>query len=138
VIEDGLHDKLINDATLAGLVSTRLYPLEFPQGGTLPAVVYQKESTEKVIALTGNSGLVAAHFEFAALAATYTAARSVADAVRLALEGTLRETLGDTDSTVVQAILIDDETDQFYPKPEPGVYERQLDVTVWHVETQPA
>lgn len=92
-IETGLYSELTTDVDVAALVSTRVYPLTLPQGYTLPAITYQRVSTERLRDLTGSSGWVMARFQIDCWAASYSAARGLADKVRAALDGQV-DTLG--------------------------------------------
>ena len=50
-----IRSLLVADATLSGLVGTRIYPNEMPEGVTLPAVVYQVISDVPENSFTGQT-----------------------------------------------------------------------------------
>lgn len=78
-----LFELLTEDASVAGLVSNRVYPLILPQSPTLPAVSYQQIS--QVDAVTGSLELRQARFQFSCWAASYAGASALADALENAL-----------------------------------------------------
>ena len=45
-IETGLYSRMADDVTLAGLVSTRIWPAQRSQNSALPAVTYRKRDSE--------------------------------------------------------------------------------------------
>lgn len=89
MIEKDLFDTLKNDATVAGLVGTRIYPLHMPQGVPMPAVVYQRISTTPINSLDGDTGVDAVRMQVSCWAATYLASRALSDAVRAAVTGNM-------------------------------------------------
>ncbi len=86
-IESALYDRLAAAAGLTALVSTRIYPLQAPQGETAPYVVWQRIGGRRIGHLAGASGVALATFQVACYATTFLAARAVADQVRYALNG---------------------------------------------------
>jgi hypothetical protein len=87
VIEEALVTRLLADATVAAAVGTRIYPLVAPQGAAMPHIVYQRISGPRVHTHQG-SDLAHPRFQFACNAATYAAAKALANAVREELDGT--------------------------------------------------
>lgn len=55
-IEAALFELLTEDAGVAGLVGSRVYPVVLPQNPTLPAVVYQELRTAALSATGGDTG----------------------------------------------------------------------------------
>ena len=86
-IETGLYSRLTTDTDVSGVISTRAYPLRLPQGYTLPALSYQRISTDRVHELDGVTGRAVARFQVDCWAETYQAVRDLANKVRLALDG---------------------------------------------------
>lgn len=121
-----LRDRLINDATLAALVGSRVYPVRLPQAPTLPAVTYQRASTRFVGSHGGTDGLGVVRYQLTAFADTYEEASAVAEAVRLAIEG-WSDPSGGVDR--VQAAIPTNQVDLI--DPETDRYMIPLDVMIW-------
>lgn len=84
-IDEALRTYLLTNAALTAVVGTRIYPLTYPQDGTLPAVVYQQVSLVPYFAHDGEMGTDEAHFHISSFSANYGQAHDVADKVRTAL-----------------------------------------------------
>jgi hypothetical protein len=85
LIEEDIVDVLTADPVVAALVAQRIYPLFRPQNDPLPAVVYQRLSTTPENSLLGFSGLDLVRVQFSCYAKTVADAKSLATAVRSAL-----------------------------------------------------
>jgi len=103
-IETGIVATLAAAATTA---ASRIHPKVLPQGVTLPAITYQRLSTPRVNSHDGPSGLAFPRFQINTWAETYAAAKTLADEIRAALDGTT----GVWDSVVVQRCELEDEGD---------------------------
>ena len=86
MIEETIYTTLTTDATVAGLVSTRVYPEPLPQAATFPAVTYQFLGGPRDASLAGASGTSRARFRFQCWADTHDEARSLVAAVRSAMD----------------------------------------------------
>jgi len=86
-MESDFRDLILADATVLGLISTRLWYEYEPQGPTNPSGVYHITGANRELTHDGASGLAVAHFEFTWYAATDAAAKAVAEAVRAAING---------------------------------------------------
>jgi len=84
--ESTLYTVLGQDGAVAALVGTRIYPLVRPQGGTLPAVVWQEISVSPANAMDGFSNLAQYRVQITSWGKTFKAAAALRDAVRAALE----------------------------------------------------
>jgi len=111
-IEEAIVTTLKADSEVKG-ITTRVYPNSMPQSPTYPLIVYQKVSGYRPHHLGGVSGVARPRFQIEAWAATYTAAKSLAKAIREALDGT-RYTSG----TVTFYSLIQGEFDNYEPNTE--------------------
>lgn len=69
------------DAIIAG----RIFPLLRPQGESLPALVYERISTDPVNSLQGSSGLDGVQLRLTSWAPSYKTAQQLATAVRAAM-----------------------------------------------------
>jgi len=81
-----LRLQLIN-SPVGDEVGERVYPVRLPQGATIPAVVYQRISTDPVRSHSGNSGLATVRFQLSCWAETYDEASTIAEKIRTALHG---------------------------------------------------
>ena len=87
MIAEALWARLQAVAGVTALVSARVYPLLLRQNPTYPAVTYEKVSGPRIENLQGLSGLAHPRFQFSCFGDDYEEADSVAEQVRLALEG---------------------------------------------------
>ncbi len=127
--EEALYAHLAADANVSALVGSRIYPLLLPQRCTLPAIAYQRISRMGVHAHTGPSGLARCRIQYTCVGRTYAEVKSVATAVRQALDG-LR---GDINGLQVSAVFVDSEQDEFAFATKAVAV--RMDVIVWYQET---
>lgn len=130
VIEEALQAHLTDDADVAALVGTRVYPLRAEQGAARPYLVYQRISTPRVRSHSGPSGLAYPRFQITAVADSYSAARSLANAVREALDGYSGD-MGDAPGIRANA-FVDNDADGWEEASE--AYTVRVDVIIWHAE----
>lgn len=83
MIQADVYEVLSEDSSIADIVSTRIYPIELPQGVKVPAIVYNVRITP-VRSLNGESGLDNVSIEITCWAKDYTTAHLLASAVRAA------------------------------------------------------
>lgn len=83
-----IYSVLSNDATVTSLASTRIYPNWTPQDVTYPCIVYFSNGDEVANDLAGESALAHHNYEIEVFAETYSAAQSLADAVKDAMLAT--------------------------------------------------
>lgn len=137
-IESGLRALLIADAGVKALVADRVYPMPAPQNGQYPFLTWQRISGQRVFSMGGPSGLAEPRFQIDVWSANrenrpdgggpYAEARSIADAVRRALDGFN----GTLDGIRASAILLD-ERDLF--ENESGTTRVSMDFRIWHEES---
>jgi uncharacterized protein DUF3168 len=136
MIEASLETYLKNNAGIAALVASRIYPQLIPENPTYPAISYEKTSGEHERSLTGSSGLAMADFELECWAKTYGGAKSVADAVRNALDGFS----GMMGTDAVSEVHLDSDSDLFEisaGNEMQRLYGVQLSLTIWYRESIP-
>ncbi len=76
------------DATVSGLVGTRIYPVQAPKNATVPYIVYVLDAAQNEIFTTkGTTGLVSDSLEVYCVATEYGSARTLSDAVASVLNG---------------------------------------------------
>lgn len=130
---DDLRTVLLADGTVAGLASTRVYPVVMPQGGTLPALVLQVISGPRPVTLSGAVEPAPHRVQVDAWAETYAAAH----ALRAAAEAAVNGHDGTTGDTVFQFVGVEDRRDDYEPAREEGSsrYRASLDLIIWHRST---
>ena len=107
-VETELVSQLTGDSTVSGLVSSRVYPLLAPQGATLPCVVYEMTAHETINSTSGAGSTRHAQVEVLCLDDSYGGTKTLADAVRDALNGWTV-----SDSVTVSSCLLTSESDGF-------------------------
>lgn len=124
-VEKAVYAILSANAGVTALISTRIYPTVIPQDVALPAVAYQRIST-RPLHTQGNPATIARiRVQTTALATTYAQAKSVAAAVKAALNG-YRGTSG---NITVRAATLADEADGYAS--ENNIYEARQDWFIW-------
>lgn len=84
MIQADIYKVLSEDSAIAVIASTRIYPIELPQGATVPTVVYTINDITAIKSLNGESGLDNGNVEIICWAKDYTTAHLLAAAVRSA------------------------------------------------------
>ena len=119
-IESDVFARLSTFPGLMALVGTRIYPDLLPQNPTLPAVTLFKVSNPREITHSGDSSLQHPRYQFSCWALTYGAVWTVAEQVRLALQGLTSAGVG-----------IYDNGHDLYDE-EMGYYHVAIDIIIWH------
>jgi len=133
MIETALRYILINDATVKA-ITTRCYPVALPQSPTYPLILYTKITGMRDHHLQGPSGHAHPRFQIEAWAQkasgydAYSVAKSLADAIRGALDGYSGTAAG----TKIGSCLIESEQDDYQKEIE--VYRVIQDYFIWHEE----
>ncbi len=104
-----LRSALIANATVAGLVSTRVYPVVAPASAALPFVTWRRVAIRRQQTLGGPMGMPVTSVEYSIYGATYEQAREVADAMRSVLDGYG----GTSNNTEVKQTSLEQESDDF-------------------------
>jgi len=81
-VENAIYYLLANDATVAGLVATRIYPIALDQGVALPAIVYTEITGIPDYSCDGPTGQEASRYQITSWAETIPEAREIAEAVK--------------------------------------------------------
>ncbi len=135
-IEDAVFSILSTTSGVTALIGSgtaaRIYPLVIPQTAALPAMAYQCIDSPKEHAHDGPSHLARTRLQLSCVAASPSAARSLAAAIRQALDGYR----GTVSGVRIDGILVDDARDQWL---EPVSNEVRpfvsVDAVIWHSET---
>lgn len=99
-LDEFLFTALTNDGTVAGLVSTRVYPHKLPQSPTLPAVTYRIISQ---VPTEANTELFDARIQLDCWGATYAASAALGVAVPQALRYYRKSAGGNTVLSIYDA-----------------------------------
>lgn len=86
-IEGDLIAALAADATVNASVGARVYALKSADGAGLPRIVFTRVSAERPSRFEGGSALQKIRFQLDCYGADFDAARTLAEAVRAALDG---------------------------------------------------
>lgn len=81
-LESDIVDRVLADASLTGLISTRVYVEWAPQNTDMPYVTFQVVSTVEDHHTQGSSGLAHSRIQFDVWAETIASRDSVVDALR--------------------------------------------------------
>ena len=128
MIEQAIRYILVNDATVKA-ITTRIYPSTLPQNPIYPLILYIRISGYRDYTLMGPSGMAHPRFQIEAWAETYAAAKSLANAIRVCLNG-YRGTSG---TVRIGSFLIQSERDFF--ESEVQCHQIIMDFIVLHDET---
>jgi len=85
-VEFGIVAALKADAAVSGVVSDRVYFERMPQGGSLPALTYQRISTSRRSFLDGSDTLTDVRVQVDAWGGSPVVVKDLADKVRAVLE----------------------------------------------------
>ena len=127
MIEAAIRSILIADDTVKAL-TTRVYPVALPQSPQYPLILYTKITGMRDHHLQGPSGHAHPRFQIEAWAKTYTEAKTLADAIREALDGYSGTAAG----TKIGSCLIESEQDIYESEVE--AFRVIMDFFVWHEE----
>jgi len=130
MIEKAINTLMENDAGIGALAGNRIYPVILPQNATQPCITYQRDGSER--SSTFNSGqidFVGATFQIDAWGESYSAARTLGDAIRSAL----MNYSGTVASVAINNIRMIADLDQY--EDEPKLYRHSMSFIVWHTET---
>lgn len=127
-LDTGIKALLSADATVAGLVSGRIYPSELPEGCAWPAILYARPETMREPTMR-TAGLPRAKLLVTCYAELPSGAKALADAARNVLEGFA----GTADDTKVLGTLYVDSAEGWdYEKSTAGLYWRELTFTIFY------
>ena len=91
-----LFQRLSGQTAISQYVGSRVYPHMAPLGTPLPLVVYQRTNVERPRSLTGNVGSPLVTLQLTSYATSYTSVKSIARAIRLAVDNWTGTTAGVT------------------------------------------
>ena len=129
-VEENLYTLFTGSTAIAAVVGTRVYPVMAPQNATYPCLVYTRVSTPRFHTHDGASGMAQPRFQINLWADSFSAARTLADTVRTAVDGT--KTVSGT-AGVIRTLRIVDETVLWSGDPADR-YMVALDAIINHAE----
>jgi len=91
-----LFQRLTSQTAVSQYIGSRVYPLLAPTGTPLPLVIYQRTAVERPQSLAGNVGNPVVTLQLTTYGTSYTSVKSIARAVRLAVDGWTGTTAGVT------------------------------------------
>lgn len=109
LIEEALVSLLRSNSTVASLVATRIYPVVIPQGAALPCIEYRQLSGQTEHSHDSNADLARPRYQFTAISASYSQAKTLANAIVAALNNYQ----GTVSSVQIDAILKQNQMDLF-------------------------
>jgi hypothetical protein len=102
-----LYQRLTSQTAVSSLIGQRVFPLIAPTGTPLPLVVFQRTGVERPQSLAGNVGNPVVTMQLTTYGTSYTSVKSIARAVRLAVDGWT----GTTASVTIQRTTLQTEAD---------------------------
>ena len=126
-IEKAIRAILVANSTVAA-ITTRCYPAKLPQNPTYPLILFSKVTGMRDHHLQGPSGLAHPRFQVEAWAATYDAAKTLANAIKVALDGYA----GTQGAVKIGSILIESERDSY--EEAVSCHRVIMDWFIWHRE----
>lgn len=134
-LDEGLVAYLKAYAGLTALISTRIYPLMFPDGVTMPCMTYAIVDTPYTHTMdssgaTGN--LTNPRYQFDVWATTPGSVKAIQDQLRAALNGKKGSTGAGAVTVTIRAALVENETRE--RDPETRLYRGISEYVIWFEE----
>ena len=108
-LEEAVEERLLGFGALTALVSTKIYPMDFPQDCVRPAVAFTRDSTENISAFGSDTGNVRVNMEVSAWADTYESALAICKQVKAALQ----RWSGTYGSVIIQDTFVENEMQSY-------------------------
>jgi hypothetical protein len=102
-----LFGRLTGYTAVSSQIGTRIFPLLAPSGTPMPLVIYQRTAVDRPQSLTGNVGNPVITLQLTTYGTSYTSVKSIARAVRLAVDNWT----GTTASVTIQRTTLTSEAD---------------------------
>lgn len=128
-IAEALRTYILADATVAGLVGTRMDPVILQQNSPMPALTYQYISGASVISNDGPTGLENPTFQIDCWGSTYSQMDALFEAVRKRINGAS----GTFSGVDVQGIFLVRKRDLY--DNEAKLHRRTADYEIWNQES---
>jgi len=108
--EAAVRSALVDNATVAAIIGTRIYPVIAPASAAAPFATYRRSAVQRSQSLSGPTGVTTVILSLDLYAESYQAVRELADVCRVALDGYGGVT---ADSVLVNNVSLDNEADGF-------------------------
>lgn len=132
------ESRLSGDSSITALVSTRIYPGFANLDAALPQICITSIGGDSVMSMTGSSGLGTVTLQITCWGATYNAAITLLDLVRLRLQGTFQTVGSVTDYRCVSVSAPRDVFDASAGNEALKRYGVSRDFTIHHSEPTPS
>ena len=136
-LEASLYAFMIANAGINAAVGNRVYPKLVPQDATMPAITYRRISSEHVHSMDGSSGADDARYQITCWGTTRLSAKSVANTVRLNMDGKT----GLMGSVTIGRMLLEQDEDMPDEPPaknkEDWRFGVRHDYSIWYDEVKP-
>lgn len=129
-VEKAFYALLSQEAAISGLVGSHIYPLRAPEDIVAPFIVYQKISGIRWRSLGGPSGMAQTRIQIDAYAASYAGAKTLAESIRIALDGYRGTVLG----VRIGAVTLENDQDLLEEDIDPVLHRVTMDFMVTHEE----
>lgn len=129
-----LRSALVGSTAVTSIVESRIYPVLAPASSALPLITWRRSGITRSQTLGAPMGVPQVSVEYQIFAGTYEAARDVADAMRVVLDGYG----GTVDNTTVRQTSLENEVDEFVQlqgSDLPAVYQITQTYDVWWQES---
>ena len=110
---DDLFTRMTTHAGLSALVGTRVYPVQFRQSGTLPAIRYTTIGSTTPSAMGSDVGLTDYRYQIDIIDSTYSGANAVRVQLKLALVRWRNAGSPQASFILTESDLFDSETEQY-------------------------
>lgn len=132
-IEEALKEYLEKNGMLIPLHGGRVYVMRLPQTAILPAVTYQRITTEpmKTHDMSGSSNLYRSIFQIDCWSTSYSGVKVLLNEVVNQLNG-FKGIMGSGGGIPVNAVLLDNLRGDY--QPETAIYNQSADFVVWYKE----
>lgn len=129
-VEIALKNLLLGDAEITAMIGDRVYPVNLPQNGLLPAVTYRVISDMTEYNMEGPAGLARPRFQVTAWGETYDDVVALAKLVETRLSGFS----GAAGGVIIPGIFKEDGRDRFEEGFESiaNKYGKDIDFYIWN------
>ena len=134
-VEQGLVTHLLADGPVAAIVGTRVHPEAVPQGGATPAIVYSRISAIRDVDLSGPMDFVQVRLRLDCWHTSYSGVKTLADAVRVALNGVGIASPQLLGAEPVQLVYLENDSDASFFEGDKKDYRVSQDWIVIHTES---
>jgi hypothetical protein len=133
-----ISSALAASAAVQAIVSGRVYPLFRPQSTTRPAITWVLNDARRTQGVNRTTGLVRASVLLDCWADDFDASRSLANTVRLAVDGLKKQTIGGYVCDHINLESWRDSSDPPWPGEEYPIFGTSLELSVVYMESIPA